>query len=80
MFDNRVLRETSGRKREELTGRWRKLHNEELTISSLLITSWGIRRKKHVAPVPKNRNTYDVSVASLSGKRQLKDLEIEMEK
>jgi hypothetical protein len=42
VLDNRVLRETSGRKREEVTGRWKKLHDEELTISGLLITSWGI--------------------------------------
>jgi hypothetical protein len=29
-FKNRVLRRTCGQKREEVTGGWRKLHNEEL--------------------------------------------------
>jgi hypothetical protein len=30
VFENRVLRRIFGLKREELTGGWRKLHNEEL--------------------------------------------------
>jgi hypothetical protein len=29
-FENRVLRRTFGSKRVEVTGEWRKLHNEEL--------------------------------------------------
>jgi hypothetical protein len=28
-FENRVLRRISGPKRDEVTGEWRKLHNEE---------------------------------------------------
>jgi hypothetical protein len=30
MIENRVLRRISGPKRDEVTGVWRKLHNEEL--------------------------------------------------
>ena len=30
VFENRVLRTTFGPKRDEVTGEWRKLHNEEL--------------------------------------------------
>ena len=30
MFENRVLRKIFGPKRDEVTGEWRKLHNEEL--------------------------------------------------
>jgi hypothetical protein len=30
MFENRVLRSIFGPKRDEVTGEWRKLHNEEL--------------------------------------------------
>jgi hypothetical protein len=30
VFENRVLRRTFGSKRDEGTGGWRKLHNEEL--------------------------------------------------
>jgi hypothetical protein len=30
VYDNRVLRRIFGPKRDEVTGEWRKLHNEEL--------------------------------------------------
>jgi hypothetical protein len=30
VFENRVLRRVFGPKRDEVTGEWRKLHNEEL--------------------------------------------------
>jgi hypothetical protein len=30
MFENRVLRRIFGPKRDEVTGSWRKVHNEEL--------------------------------------------------
>ena len=30
VFENRVLRKVFGAKRDEVTGEWRKLHNEEL--------------------------------------------------
>jgi hypothetical protein len=31
VFDNRVSRRVFGPKRDEVTGKWRKLHNEELS-------------------------------------------------
>ena len=31
VFENRVLRRIYGPKRDEVTGEWRKLHNEELS-------------------------------------------------
>ena len=31
MFENRVLRRVFGPNRDEVTGKWRKLHNEELS-------------------------------------------------
>jgi hypothetical protein len=30
VFENRVLRRIFGPKRDEVTGEWRKLHNEEI--------------------------------------------------
>jgi hypothetical protein len=30
VFENRVLRKIFGPKRDEVTGEWRRLHNEEL--------------------------------------------------
>jgi hypothetical protein len=32
VFENRVVRRIFGPKRDEVTGEWRKLHNEELHI------------------------------------------------
>ena len=29
MFENRVLRRVFGSKRDEVTGKWRKIHNED---------------------------------------------------
>ena len=31
LFENRVLRRVFGPKRDEVTGEWKKLHNEELS-------------------------------------------------
>jgi len=32
VFENRLLRRVFGHKRDEVTGDWRKLHNEELNV------------------------------------------------
>jgi hypothetical protein len=34
VFENRVLRRIFGPKRDEVTGEWRRLHNEELNLYS----------------------------------------------
>jgi hypothetical protein len=55
MFENRVLRRIFGPKRDELTGGWRKLHDEELhnlySSPSLIriIKSRRMRWAEHVA-------------------------------
>jgi hypothetical protein len=54
VFENRVLRRIFGSKRDEVTGDWRKLHNEELHnlySSSIIraIRSRKVRWAGHVA-------------------------------
>jgi hypothetical protein len=55
VFENRVLRRILGPKRDEVTGEWRKLRNEELhnLYSSpniiRMIKSWRMRWGGHVA-------------------------------
>jgi hypothetical protein len=44
VFENRVLRRIFGPKRDEVTGEWRKLHNEELyNLYSLPNIIWVIK-------------------------------------
>jgi hypothetical protein len=55
VFKNRVLRMIFGLKRDEVTGEWRKLHNEELrdlySLTSIIrmVKSKRIRWAGHVA-------------------------------
>ena len=48
VFENRVLREIFGAKRKEVTGEWRKFHNEELrhfysSNINRVMNSWTMR-------------------------------------
>jgi hypothetical protein len=67
----RVLRRIFGPKREEVTGDWRKQHNEELhnLYSSLniirIISSRRIRWTGHVARMEEKRNAYRILVGKL---------------
>jgi hypothetical protein len=63
VFENRVLRKIFGPKRDEVTGEWRKLHNEELrdlysSPSIIRIIKWRrMRRVGHVAQMVWGRGT-----------------------
>jgi hypothetical protein len=77
VFENRVLRRIFGPKRDEVTGEWRKLHNEELHIlySSTniirLIKSRRMRWAGHVACMREERNVYKVLMGKPEGKKPL---------
>jgi hypothetical protein len=68
MFENKVLRRIFGPKRKEVTGDWRKLHNEELNdlysspIIVRVIKSRRMRWAEHVARMGKKRGVYKVLV------------------
>ena len=76
VFENRVLR-IFGPKRDEVTGEWRKLHNEELnnlySSSNIVrvIKSRRIRWAGHVARVGEGRGVYRVLVGKPEGRRPL---------
>jgi hypothetical protein len=76
VFENRVLRRIFGPKRDEVTGEWRKLHNEELcdlySPPSIIriIKSRRMIRVGHVARMV-NRNAYRLLVGNPEGKRPL---------
>jgi hypothetical protein len=42
VFENRVLRRIFGPKKDEVTGEWRKLHNEELSDLYLSLNIVGV--------------------------------------
>ena len=76
MFENRVLR-VFGPKRDEATGEWRKLHNEELNdLYSLpnivrVVKSRRMRWAGHVAHMGEGRVVHRVLVGKPEGKRPL---------
>jgi len=77
VFENRVLRIISGPKRDEVTGEWRKLHNEELNdLHSSpnivrVIKSKRTRWARHVERMGDRRGVYRVLVGRPEGKRPL---------
>jgi hypothetical protein len=59
VFENRVLRRVFGPERDEVTGEWRKLHNEELYTSASIvrvIKSGRMRWAGHVARMGERRD------------------------
>jgi hypothetical protein len=77
VFENRVLRRIFGPKRNEVTGEWRRLLNEELrdlySSPSLIriIKSRRMRWAGHVARMGEKRNAYRSLVGKPEGKRPL---------
>ena len=77
VFENMVLRRIFGPRRDEVTGKWGRLHNEELNdlYSSLnfvrVIKSRRMRWAGHVARMCEERGVYRVLVGKPEGKRPL---------
>jgi hypothetical protein len=63
VFENRVLWRIFGLKRDELTGEWRKLHNEELNYlyssPNIQVKNWRrMRWAGHIARMGERRGVY----------------------
>jgi hypothetical protein len=77
IFENRVLRRIFGPKRNEVTGGWRKLHNEELhglySSPSIvrLIKARRMRWAGYVAHMGEVRGAYNFLVGRPEGRRPL---------
>ena len=77
MFENMVLRGIFGPRRDEETGEWRRLHNEELNdlYSSpnivRVIKSRRMRWAGHAARMGEARGVYRVLVGKPEGRRPL---------
>jgi hypothetical protein len=77
VFENRVLRRIFGPKRDEVTGGWRKVHDEKLhklySSPSIIrmIKSRRMRWAGYVARTGEKRNSYRILVGKPEGKRPL---------
>jgi hypothetical protein len=77
VFENRVLRRIFGPRRDEVTGEWRKLYNEELRdlySSPSIIRIIKGRRMSWAEQVPRmgeKRNAYRLLVGKPEGRRPL---------
>jgi hypothetical protein len=77
VFENRVLRRIFGPKRDEVTGGWRKLHNEEMhdlyCLPSIVraIKASRMRWAGHVARMGEVRVAYNILVVRPEGRRPL---------
>jgi hypothetical protein len=75
VFENMVLRRVFGPKRDEVTGEWRKLYNEELSdlysLPNIVVRSRRMRWAGHVARMGEGRVVYRVLVGKPEGKRPL---------
>ena len=75
MFENRVLRRVFGPKRDEVTGEWRKSHNEELRDLYSLPNNVRVVKSRrmgwtgHVARMGEGRGVHRVLVGKPEGKR-----------
>jgi hypothetical protein len=76
VFENRVLRRIFGPKRDEVTGEWRKLHNELNDLYSLpnlvgVIKSRRMRWAGHVTRMGEGRDVYRILMGKAERKRPL---------
>jgi hypothetical protein len=77
VFENRVLRRIFGPKGDEVTGEWRKLHDEELhnlySSPDIIrqVKSRQMRLAGHVARMGHERKVYKVLVGKPGGRRPL---------
>ena len=83
VFENMVLRRIFGPRRDEVTGEWRRLHNEELndlySSPSIVreIKSRGMRWAGHVARMGEERKVYRVLVGKPEGRNHWGDLGVD---
>jgi hypothetical protein len=83
VFENRVLKRIFGPKRDEITGKWRKLHNEDFTdlyTSPNIIRMIKSRRMRwagHVARMGERRGACMILVGEPEERDRLEDPDID---
>ena len=82
LSENVVLRRIVRSKRDEVTGKWRKLHNEELDLYTSLnilrvIKSRRMRQAGHVAGMGERRGVYRVLAGKPEENNHLEDPDVD---
>jgi hypothetical protein len=77
VLENRVLRRIFGPRRDEVTGEWSKLHNEELNDLYSPNFSGDQIEKDEMARMGERRGAYRVLVGKPEGRRPLEDTGID---
>jgi hypothetical protein len=82
VFDNRVLGKIFEPKEDEVTGKWRRLHNEKLygaySLPDIIRAIRSRRMQRHVAHMEERRRTNRVWARKREGKRDyLEDLGVD---
>jgi hypothetical protein len=80
VFENKVLRRIFGPKRDEVTGGWRKQHNDELRdlyTSPSIIKSRRMRWAEHIARREETRNAYVIGGKAI-GKETTRNIEMKV--
>jgi hypothetical protein len=76
VFENRVLRRKFGPKRDEVTGKWRRLHNEEFYALYSLPNTFRVIKSRlrwtgNLARMGQRRGAYRVLVGETEGRKPL---------
>ena len=85
VFENMVLRRIFGPRRDEVTGEWRRLHNEEpndLYPSPNIVRAIKSRRMRwagHVAHIGEERGVYRVLLGKPEGKRWVHNIRMDLQ-
>ena len=83
VFENRVLRRVFEPKKDEVTGEWRKLHNDEFrdfySLPNIVrvVKSRRMRWARHVARMGEGRGVHRVLVGKPEGKTPLGALDVD---
>ena len=71
VFENRVLRQTFGPKRDEVTGEWKRLNDRYSPTNIIRVIKSRMRWAGHVSRMGERKGAYRILVGRIEGRRPL---------